>query len=67
MHPIEPDLKPQGCSSCSRTQQYQQDFPIEWDGDHYVSRREMVIFGIGALLGAFVTFVGAILAFTHRK
>ena len=31
-----------------------------------LSRREMVIFGIGALLGAVVTFLGALLAFKQR-
>jgi serine/threonine protein kinase len=33
----------------------------------HLSRREMVVFGIGALLGAVVTFVGALLAFTRRE
>jgi high-affinity K+ transport system ATPase subunit B len=33
----------------------------------HLSRREMVVFGIGALLGAVVTFVGAVLAFTRRE
>jgi hypothetical protein len=33
----------------------------------HLSRREVVVFGIGALLGAIVTFVGALLAFTHRE
>ncbi len=32
-----------------------------------LSRREMVIFGIGALLGAVVTFLGALLAFKQRE
>lgn len=32
-----------------------------------LSRREMVVFGIGALLGAFVTFLGALLASRHRE
>jgi nitrite reductase/ring-hydroxylating ferredoxin subunit len=39
------------CSSCSKNPKYQQDFPIEWDGDHYVSRREMVKF---LTLGSFL-------------
>lgn len=33
----------------------------------HLSRREMLVFGIGALLGAVVTFVGALLAFKHRE
>jgi eukaryotic-like serine/threonine-protein kinase len=32
-----------------------------------LSRREIVIFGIGALLGAVVTFLGALLAFMQRE
>jgi serine/threonine protein kinase len=32
-----------------------------------LDRREMVIFGIGALLGAVVTFIGALLASRHRE
>jgi hypothetical protein len=33
----------------------------------HLSRREMLVFGIGALAGALVTFVGALLAFKHRE
>jgi serine/threonine protein kinase len=33
----------------------------------HLSRREMLIFGIGALLGGIVTFVGALLAFARRE
>lgn len=32
------------CAECNKTPRCQQDFPIEWEGDHYVSRREMVKF-----------------------
>jgi Rieske Fe-S protein len=39
---IEPADKPMGCAACSQSSCHQQDFPIEWEGDHYVSRREMV-------------------------
>ena len=37
-----------GCESCKNcgkdkvSPQWKKDFPIEWEGDHYVSRREMV-------------------------
>jgi len=41
----------QNCACCSKNRKYQQDFPIEWEGDHYVSRREMVKFlTLGSLL-----------------
>ena len=39
-----------GCESCKNCgenkadPQWKKDFPIEWEGDHYVSRREMVKF-----------------------
>jgi len=32
------------CASCNKTPKWKQDFPIEWEGDHYVTRREMVKF-----------------------
>jgi nitrite reductase/ring-hydroxylating ferredoxin subunit len=48
---VESSSKRQGCTACSETPKYQQDFPIEWEGDHYVSRREMVKFlTLGSLL-----------------
>jgi nitrite reductase/ring-hydroxylating ferredoxin subunit len=60
MQPIEPNAEPQGCSCCSRNARYQQDFPIEWEGDHYVSRREMVKFlTLGSLLLAVANWVTA--------
>jgi arsenite oxidase small subunit len=39
------------CSASSKNSRHQQDFPIEWEGDHYVSRREMVKF---LTLGSFL-------------
>ncbi|HWR37495.1 MAG TPA: Rieske 2Fe-2S domain-containing protein [Clostridia bacterium] len=45
------------CAHCSKsttpsnTPKWRRDFPIEWEGDHYVSRREMVKFlTLGSLL-----------------
>ncbi len=43
----------QGCAGCKAkaTLKWRQDFPIEWEGDHYVTRREMVKFlTLGSLL-----------------
>ena len=43
----------QGCAGCkaASTPKWRQDFPIEWEGDHYVTRREMVKFlTLGSLL-----------------
>lgn len=43
----------EGCGGCKAkaTPKWRQDFPIEWEGDHYVTRREMVKFlTLGSLL-----------------
>ncbi len=51
--PADSHIENQGCAGCqaSKTPQWRQDFPIEWEGDHYVSRREMVKFlTLGSLL-----------------
>ena len=38
-------------AGCAKTPKWRTDFPIEWEGDHYVSRREMVKFlTLGSLL-----------------
>ena len=40
-----------GCAECPRVPKWRTDFPVEWEGDHYVSRREMVKFlTLGSLL-----------------
>jgi Rieske Fe-S protein len=52
-----------GCESCKRTPKWRTDFPIEWEGDHYVSRREMVKFlTLGSVLLAAANWVTAIAA-----
>ncbi len=39
------------CASCAKAPKWRQDFPIEWEGDQYVTRREMVKFmTLGSLL-----------------
>ena len=59
-----------GCAGCkaSKPPQWRQDFPIEWEGDHYVSRREMVKFlTLGSLLLAAANWVIALASrFLHR-
>jgi arsenite oxidase small subunit len=57
---IEPAANPHGCAACSKNPRHQQDFPIEWEGDHYVSRREMVKFlTLGSFLLAIANWVTA--------
>ena len=47
-----------GCAGCPRSAKWQRDFPIEWDGDHYVTRREMVKFlTLGSLLLASANWI----------
>ena len=49
-----------GCSLNAETPQWRKDFPIEWEGDHYVSRREMVKFlTLGSTLLAGANWVTA--------
>ena len=40
------------CQAASSTPKWRQDFPIEWEGDHYVTRREMVKFHDARLVAA---------------
>jgi nitrite reductase/ring-hydroxylating ferredoxin subunit len=49
------------CACCNKTPKWKQDFPIEWEGDHYVTRREMVKFmTLGSLLLAGANWITAI-------
>jgi nitrite reductase/ring-hydroxylating ferredoxin subunit len=48
----------QECTACPRKPHHKRDFPVEWEGDHYVSRREMVKFlTLGSFLLAASTWV----------
>jgi nitrite reductase/ring-hydroxylating ferredoxin subunit len=57
-----------GCAGCARSAKWQQDFPIEWDGDHYVTRREMVKFlTLGSLLLAWASWITVVMSkLLHR-
>ncbi len=60
--PPNPPVK-SGCEGCNRAPKWRTDFPIEWEGDHYVSRREMVKFlTLGSLLLAAANWVTALAA-----
>jgi len=66
--PIEPAAQTQGCPGCGKNARCQQDFPIEWEGDHYVSRREMVKFlTLGSLLLAVANWATAFARSFVRK
>ena len=43
-NPTPPCAQSGACHGCAETPKWRTDFPIEWEGDHYVSRREMVKF-----------------------
>ena len=48
------------CTSCKKSEKWRDDFPIEWEGDNYVSRREMVKFlTLGSLFLAVANWVTA--------
>ena len=53
----------EGCAGCKTkaAPKWRQDFPIEWEGDHYVTRREMVrdFSTLGSLLLASASWVTA--------
>ena len=50
-----------GCEHCQNAPKWRTDFPIEWEGDHYVSRREMVKFlTLGSVLLAGANWVTAL-------
>lgn len=52
------------CEHCRPTPKWRRDFPIEWEGDHYVTRREMVKFlTLGSLILAVANWV---VAFSSR-
>lgn len=49
------------CPTCSSAPKWRTDFPIEWEGDHYVTRREMVKFlTLGSLLLASANWATAV-------
>jgi Rieske Fe-S protein len=48
------------CNGCAKAPKWRTDFPVEWEGDHYVSRREMVKFlTLGSALLAAANWVTA--------
>jgi nitrite reductase/ring-hydroxylating ferredoxin subunit len=48
------------CTSCKKSEKWRDDFPIEWEGDNYVSRREMVKFlTLGSLFLAVANWITA--------
>lgn len=50
------------CKGCTgaKTPRWREDFPVQWESDNYVTRREMVKFlGLGSLLIAGANFVVA--------
>lgn len=61
---IESAADQHGCVACGKTPCHQQDFPIEWEGDHYVSRREIVKF---LTLGSFLLAIANWAAAFSRK
>jgi len=60
----------QGCNACAKnkTPRWRKDFPIEWEADHYVARREMVkFFTLGSLLLVAANWAIALAARVMRR
>jgi len=53
-----------GCDKKNQNKQWKRDFPIEWEKDHYVTRREMVKFL--TLGSAFLVMANGIMAVAGR-
>lgn len=65
---MDSELKPDQKSEGNRAPKWRTDFPIEWEGDHYVSRREMVKFlTLGSFFLACANWVTAITSKLMRK
>lgn len=48
------------CKDCKKKARWREDFPITWENDNYITRREMVKFlGLGSLLMAGANFMVA--------
>ena len=55
------DDKCKECNGCKEQTRWRDDFPIQWDKDEYVSRREMVKFlSLGSLLIAGANLIAAV-------
>lgn len=61
-------LEGKECTGCGKAAKWKQDFPIEWEGDHYITRREMVKFmTLGSGLLAAANWIAALAAgLIHR-
>jgi arsenite oxidase small subunit len=54
------DDKCKECNECKKQARWREDFPIQWEKDEYVTRREMVKFlSLGSLLIAGANFIAA--------
>lgn len=57
----------ENCDSGTSDEQWKKDFPVEWEGDHYVARREMVKFlTLGSALLATANWAAAGIGQWHR-
>lgn len=54
------DEKRKECNGCKKQTRWREDFPIQWEKDEYVTRREMVKFlSLGSMLIAGANFIAA--------
>lgn len=54
----EADQETERCQECKKKSQWREDFPVGWENDNYITRREMVKFlALGSLTIAGANFV----------
>lgn len=52
------DIEKDECLACKKKSRWREDFPVEWESDNYITRREMVKFlALGSLTIAGANFV----------
>ncbi|HET7870876.1 MAG TPA: Rieske 2Fe-2S domain-containing protein [Terriglobales bacterium] len=57
-----PENKTDQCIECKKKSRWREDFPVEWESDNYITRREMVKFlALGSLTIAGANFLLAAL------
>ena len=62
------DDKCKECNGCKEQTRWREDFPIQWEKDEYVTRREMVKFlSLGSLLIAGANFIAAAVPRFQRR
>jgi Rieske Fe-S protein len=64
-----PEEKCKGCKDCDKkTPRWREDFPVQWENDNYITRRELVKFSaLGSVLLAGASAVVAAVPYFEKK